>query len=239
MTVVGQHNGQPVYGDQYGRHWIWNGSTWVQVFPQQQSNYGVAAPSVAPAGYNPGVLVEPPPPPPGSTAIMAQANTTDLAAKGYYRRSFYPTAPLYFNEAGKLTRYYSTGLLPTDPDYVVNSASPRTVRVDLPCILVAVNGGAFNTAAGNAFPVGLGPRDCWLVELRYGNNNEALTIAPRLANNVVGTAERPGEIGGDGWVIDGGAFLTVSITPLLPDLRVDVSLVMLEQRGSRSYNPPG
>lgn len=228
MRKLGDTPRGPVFLDENtGSQFLWNGMGWEQYVAVQ------TAPPPPPP-----VLYEPPPPPPGSSAVMRQADTTDLARNGWYRRAFYPTAPIYFEGAGKVTRLYGATMLPTDPDYIVNSAGSRTVRVDNPCILVSINAAAFSTAAGNALPVGVGPRDCFLVELTYGAQNDKITTGPRLASTVAGTGERPGELGGDGWVVNAGSFVLVTITPLLPSLRVDVTLVMLEQRGRANFVPP-
>ena len=184
-------------------------------------------------------LTAPPPPQPGASAIMKPPDMAELVRDGFYRRPFYPTAPIYAPGAARITPYYSTGFAPGDTDYPAVSATvTRTARFDTACVLVAINGQAFPTQAGNAFPVGVGPRDCWRISVSYGQNAEKLTISQRLASTVVGTGERPGEIGGDGWIINPGNVLTIEFQPLIDDLAIDVTFVVLEQRGMSSFVNP-
>jgi hypothetical protein len=123
--------------------------------------------------------------------------------------------------------------LSTDADYNTNSEAIRTVQFDIPCRLVAINAGGFSQAAGNALPVGVGPRDCFLFRAEYTTGNKLHTAA-RMASTVVGTAERPGELGGVGMTIDAGASLIIGITPLIASLRIDVPLHCLVIRPPRN-----
>ena len=52
---------------------------------------------------------------------------------------------------------------------------------------------------------------------------------------MLGTAQNPGEIGGHGYNIDQGASVTIGITPLVPNLRVDISLHCLEMKAPRNF----
>jgi hypothetical protein len=187
--------------------------------------------------------------PPGGGAMISPTNIADLRAQasqtpppdpdsGIYQRPFWPTSPRFYRGAGKFTRDYSTGVLPTDQDYAVGVEMLRTIRFDIPCSAVCYNGGAFPTQPGNAFPVGIGPRDCWMFRAEYATG-ERWQITQRLANNVVGTGGRPGEIGGDGNDIDQGGALIIGITPLLPNLKIDLTVKCLEQRGKRNFNIAG
>lgn len=187
--------------------------------------------------------------PPGGGAMISQTNLQDLRAQaaqtpapdpdsGIYQRPFWPTAPRYYRGSGKITRDYSTGVLPTDQDYVVGSEMARTIRFDIPCTVTCYLGGAFPTQLGNAFPVGIGPLDCWMFRAEY-SSGEKWQISSRLANNIVGTGQRPGEVGGDGNDIDMGGSLQVYITPLLPNLKIDLTVKCLEQRGKRNFTIAG
>jgi hypothetical protein len=176
-------------------------------------------------------------PAPDSGAMMRMPNAFELGGQtpgqpSWYRQAFYPTAPFYSTrqDVGYQTRFYSGGLV----NGTVNSESIAVVQFDLPCRLIAINGAAFSTAAGNALPVGVSPRDCFLFRLEY-TTGDRLVITSRLASTLLGTAERPGELGGTGYTIDQGASVTLGITPLLPDLRIDITLVCLEMRGPRNF----
>jgi hypothetical protein len=148
--------------------------------------------------------------------------------------AFFPTAPYYSTapDVGYQVRYYSAGLV----NATANSESIVTVQFDLPCRLIAINGAAFSTAGGNTLPVGVGPRDCFLFRLEY-TTGDRLHVASRIASTVVGTAERPGELGNSGYTINQGASVTLGITPLLSHLRIDITLHCLEMRGPRNYAP--
>jgi hypothetical protein len=151
-------------------------------------------------------------------------------------RPFYPTAPLFSTNprTGHQVRRYMAELLPTAADYAVGSEALRSVGFDIPVRLVAINGAAFPTGAGNAFPIGQGPRTCWLFRSEY-TQGDRLDVSASLASNVVGTAERPGEIGAQGWTLYAGATLQVGITPLLANLRIQVTFVVLETRGQTNH----
>lgn len=182
----------------------------------------------------------PPPPPPGASAMTFQPDLPDMAGTdpkfpAWYRMPFFPTAPFHSTNprTGYTIRYYSGGLL----NGTVNTEALVTVQFDLPCRLIAINGAAFSTAAGNALPVGVGPRDCWLFRLEY-TTGDKLQISQRLASTVVGSAEKPGELGGPGFTINQGATVTLGITPLIANLRIDVTLHCMEMRGERNFTPP-
>ena len=176
-------------------------------------------------------------PAPDSGAMLQMPNVFELGGQtpgqpSWYRQAYYPTAPFYSTrqDVGYQTRYYSGGIV----NGTANSESIVVVQFDLPCRLIAINGAAFSTAAGNALPVGVGPRDCFLFRLEY-TTGDRLMISQRVASTVCGTAERPGELGGTGYTIDQGASVTLGITPLLANLRIDVTLVCLEMRGPRNF----
>ena len=154
----------------------------------------------------------------------------------WVRAPFYPTAPFYSTNAnvGYQTRFYSTELISTETDYAIGTEAIRTVQFDIPCRLIAINGASFNTAAGNALPVGVGSRDTFLFRAEY-TQGDRLHVAARLASTVLGSAEQPGEIGGAGWTINSGASFVLGITPLLAALRINVTLVCLEMRGPSNY----
>ena len=174
---------------------------------------------------------------PNEGAMLQMPNVFELGGRdpnqpAWYRQAYYPTAPFYSTrqDVGYQTRYYSGGILNGTP----NSEQIVVVQFDLPCRLIAINGAAFSTAGGNALPVGVGPRDCFLFRLEY-TTGDRLMITQRMASTVLGTAERPGELGGTGYTIDQGASVTLGITPLLANLRIDVTLVCLEMRGPRNF----
>lgn len=210
--------GQDCFADEAGRVFVYTAQGWLPIAMANQ----------------------PPPPPtmaqvPGA-ALPVMPLFQDLAAKGVEFDRFYPTQPALLKAGHGMSRFYSTGIVAGDASYAVGSEAPLLVRVDFPCTLIAMQGAAFNTddETDNALPQGVGPRDCWLVSIK-SSANDFYTVSPRLASTVVGTGELPGEVGYSGWVFDGGAGCVVGITPLLPNLRIDLTLVMLEQRGQTNF----
>lgn len=181
-----------------------------------------------------------PPPFPGQSAspMLSQPGVQDLAGRQpgvppWYRMAFFPTAPFYSTnpQVGYATRFYSGGVINAD----VGQEAISTVIFDLPCRIIAINGSAFSTAAGNALPVGVGPRDCFLFRAQYANG-ERIHTESRIASSVVGTSERPGELGGAGWTINQGASIQLIITPLIANLRIDITLHCLEMRGDANFS---
>lgn len=221
--------GQTVYVDESGRSFVATPSGWVPV-----------------AGLQP----TPPPTmsqvPGASLPIMPQvadlrasahehaARKGHAPAEGITREAIYPTAPFRYAGAAKIIRQYSATLLSTESDYTVNVEAVRAVRFDFPSTIVELTAAAFNTAAGNALPIGVGPRDCFLISIRSANGDNYV-INPRLASTVAGTGELPGEVGDSGWVFDAGNAMIVGITPLLASLRIDVTIKVLEQRGKQNF----
>lgn len=206
---------------------------------------------VTPSGLLPLAAQQPPPPPPNASGAAIMPQMADLRADarelshrdgsfvtpekdGIYQTAAFPTSLVKYVGAGKQTRRYSTGLLPTDGDYAVGSEAIRIIRFEMPSTIFAENGGAFNTGLGNALPVGVGPLDCFLYSSRT-SNQQLLDVDPRLACTVLGSGRLPGEIGDHGWQMDAGQALVIGITPLLPNLRIDISIYVLEQRGKRNF----
>lgn len=190
--------------------------------------YGTPSNTGAPAGPSPG------------SAMPVMPKLQDLGGAGpappWIRAPYYPTAPYQSTrpDVGYLTRFYRARLLSTETDYTVGTEAIRTVQFDIPGMLIAVNGSAFSTATGNALPVGVTPRGCWYFRAEY-TQGDRLIIDATLAENVVGTMERPGQIGGFGWMINSGANFVLGITPLIAALTIDVTLVVQEVRGPTNY----
>lgn len=183
-------------------------------------------------------------PPPNSTrgpnnpeAVIQMPSVGDLGGQqanvpAWYRQPFFPTSPFVSTNprVGTQVRFYSAGTL----NAVANTEVIATIQFDIPCRLIAINGAAFSTAAGNALPVGVGPRDCFLFRLEY-TQGDRLHVTQRIASTVVGSGERPGELGSVGWTFDQGATVVLGITPLIANLRIDLSLHCLELRGPSNF----
>ena len=183
--------------------------------------------------------------PDNTQARLDMPTMSELGGKGavpWVRVPFYPTAPFTSTNVnvGTQTRFYGATLLSTDADYTIGSESIRTIQFDIPCRLIAINGACVNvTVAGGAgtFSDNNGNNN-YLFRLEYTTGDKLMT-AGRVASTVVGSAERPAEIGGTGYTIDQGASVVLGITPLgtLTGLtvRIDITLVCLEIRGNRNF----
>jgi len=177
-------------------------------------------------------------------ANISQPSITQLGGPdgdGWVQIPFYPTSPFIPTNpfVSKRVRYYGQTLSATDLDYTVNSESSRIVQFDLSRVLVAINGAAVNLNALGSSVGALSTINMnltYLFRLEY-TTGDKLHTAPRLANTVVGTQENPGELGADGFMIDQGASVQLGITPLLPNLRIDITLVCMELRGLRNTSP--
>ncbi|MDP3772640.1 MAG: hypothetical protein Q8Q85_00050 [Gemmatimonadales bacterium] len=195
-----------------------------------QAYPGSGGPGAFPYGADPG---SPRP------AVVQMPRAHEMGGQGqipWVRYPFYPTAPFYSTDpnVGYQTRFYSGGIIGTDADYVVNTEAIRTVQFDIPCRLIGFTGAVMDTA-GAGFPVGHDRRDFVLFRLEY-TNGDRLHTAARLGSEVLGSMERPGEIGGTGWTIDQGASVVLGITPLRTNLRCDITLICLEMRGARNFS---
>jgi hypothetical protein len=180
------------------------------------------------------------------SAVIAMPTLGQMGGDGvggqpqWVRFPFFPTAPFYSTNPniGTQTRFYSTGLLSSDTDFVALGAEViRTITFDIPCRIIAINGSCVNTAALGALPVGVNPRDCFLFRAEY-TTGDRLHVAARLGSTVLGTMDRPGELGGAGYTIDQGGSLILGITPINPipaNFRIDITLHAMEIRGSANF----
>lgn len=176
---------------------------------------------------------------PNRSALVSMPSAAQLGGEQplpFVRFPFYPTAPWYSTNpnVGYQTRFYSTGLTSTDTDYVVGSETMRNVTFSIPCRMIAINGAAID----NTFAVVYSEQTMnlqYLFRVEY-SSGDRLHVTQRLASTVVGTMQNPGELGGHGYNIDTGATLSIGITPLVANLRIDVTFVCLEMRGPRNFS---
>ena len=144
---------------------------------------------------------------------------------------FYSTNP----NVGYQTRFYSTGLTAgVDIDYVVGAESLRRIQFDLPVRIIAMNGAAQTTTAVPATLTGLNTRDLFLFRMEYTTGDQITTNA-RLGSTILGTMANRGEFGGTGYTCNTGSSMVIGITPLFNNLRIDITLVVMEMRGGSSF----
>ena len=178
------------------------------------------------------------------SAVITMPTAAQMGGAGpvqFVRFPYYPTAPFYSTNpnVGYQTRFYSQGVLYTDADYQVGSEMIRTVQFDIPCRMIAINGSSLyyfgSPAVPAGLPLGVKPNDTYLFRAEY-TTGDKLHVSSRLGSTVVGSDENPGEIGGTGYTIDAGASFVIGITPLIANLRIDITLVCLEMRGPRNFS---
>jgi len=192
------------------------------------SNYGNPYGYSAPSYATPHVAGQ------GVQAKISMPDVADMGGKGqvpWVRFPYYPTAPFYSTDPniGYQTRFYGATLLPTDADFALNQEALRNIQFDIPVRMIAINGAAVDTT--NLLTVNEGTMNLqYLFRIEYTTGDQLMTAA-RLATTVVGTQSNPGELGGTGYTIDQGGSLTLGITPLRVNTRIDITLVCLEMRG--------
>ncbi len=183
---------------------------------------------------------------PYRSAVISMPSSAQLGGAQplpFVRFPFFPTAPWYSTNpnVGYQVRYYSAGILSTDSDFTVGGESIRTVQFDLPCRVIAFNGAAVRLSdplvqsATQAPITKQNMNNLYLFRVEYTTGDRLHTTA-RLASTVIGSGSEPGEIGGHGYNIDQGASLQIGITPLVADVRIDVSIVCLEMRAPQNFN---
>ncbi len=118
-------------------------------------------------------------------------------------------------------------------DQGVNMPINRPVRIDIPFTAYALVGWA-TPSDGTALPDNLHPLATFLIEVQDSGSN-LFTTEPTMARNVLGTAERPGQIGGYGYVFNRGTNLNFIITPLRPNLRISVAAWGVDFMGPANF----
>lgn len=165
----------------------------------------------------------------------AVINMPGFAQLGPYRRApVYPTAPFFSTDPNVSfqPRIYALNVLPSE--YTLGQTLTRSLRFDTPGTIVEINGAAFNTAAGNAFPLGVFGNDTYTVMFE-GVTGDKYTTQPVIASSMLGNGQNPGEIGCFGYVVNAGGNFNVTITPLLADLRISISFKVIETRAGTNY----
>lgn len=136
-------------------------------------------------------------------------------------------------------RCFSTNIAAADTDNVVNQEITRLIRFTVPVICYAVVG-SVRLSDSSGFPVGYDPLSTIDVKLMSGEEN--VTVETTAGQNVLGTAQRPGFLGGAGWVFNVGVPASWLITPTLGGLAagvkqvIRISMHVIEFRRGASYN---
>lgn len=200
-------------------------------FPAQAQPYGNYGGGPSPADPNAGARTMMP--------TMRDMGGRAPGVPPFVRVPWYPTSPFYSTDPGigVQGRYYTAQLLASDNDFAVGTEVLRRVQFDLPVQLIAQNGAAQITNSA-ALPVGYDSRNLFRYRLEY-TQGDRLVVSSTLGSNVLGSAERPGELGGPGWTFNMGATVIIGITPLIAALNVDIVLLCAEMRAPSNFVPPG
>jgi hypothetical protein len=177
------------------------------------------------------------------TAMPSSAQLGGAQPLPFVRFPFYPTAPWYSTnpDVGYQVRFYSAGLNFNDQDNVAGTEAQRSVQFDIPVRLIGINGAALPYTSLGAVDLSSPLLTEQAMNLSYlfraeYTTGDKLHTASRLASTVVGTARNPGEIGGHGYNIDQGATLLLGITPLVSNLKIDITFICLEMRAPRNFS---
>lgn len=210
--------------DQYGRPWG---------HPAYGQATGYGMPAV------PGVAVTPGNPVSGGAAInmptRAQMGGEGGGLPPWQRVPIYPPQLLLSTNkyVGHQTRDYGAGIL----NIPANQQQTATVQFDTPCIIFAITASAVSTA-GAALPVGTNPLDTFILAFEH-SNGDRLTTSARLGSTICGSAAQPRLVGGNGWVFDRGSTAVFLITPLVANMRIDINLMCIEERGPSNLTNRG
>jgi hypothetical protein len=114
-----------------------------------------------------------------------------------------------------------------------------TLQFDTPAAIFK-RMGSVRTASGNALVLaGSSPLALFDVQFARRTTGDTLDIEEGMASNLLGTAERPDYIGGRGWMFDNGNSLSVTVTPAIAGLVIDVTLGYVSFLGPQNYTVQG
>ena len=135
-------------------------------------------------------------------------------------------------------RSYSCSLGTADTDNVTGVSTERKINFTVPVIGYALSA-SVRISDGSGFPVGWSPLDTFDFKLST-QGGEAITVDRRMGGNVLGTAQRPGFLGGAGWVWNVGTVAIVELVPQLAlpagvTLGIDITMHCIEFRRGASY----
>ena len=195
-----------------------------------QSGYG--QPSQGQGGFNParGALIQTP-----TISDMVDPNNPRWIA-----RPVFPTAPLVplNNNVGTQIRFYGASFSYQDSDYTVGSEMTRNVQFDIPCRVVAINGGGQYYDDSNniqSLPTGYMFNDLYGIQILYVTGDK-LHTGVRTASTTIGSGENPGEIGSTGVAVNSNSTISIIIIPKIANLKVDISFHCLEIRGRSNFS---
>lgn len=134
------------------------------------------------------------------------------------------------NTVGFFIRIYVVTLDGTDP---AGTEVIRPIQVSSPGHVYAITGAARRTD-GVALATGQSSLDQFLLRMDHSQGDKLIT-SPALGSAVVGTAQFPAYVDLNGWKFLNGATIMFGITPLVTNLRVDVTVKFLEIKAGVNY----
>lgn len=182
-------------------------------------------------GQHAGQVRHPGAPGPGMMASLNPPSTRKRIWEGveYEPTGLYEPKPLmpYADNIGWVPRDRTATF--TNP--TVGQESALTLGFSTPSVCYALTGSAIPSDGTTGLPVGYNPLDTFRVQVKY-SQGDLWQTDPTLARNVLGTAEFPRLVGARAWRLDAGTSLRLTVTPLVANLTIDVTLWIIETPGS-------
>ncbi|MCK5642168.1 MAG: hypothetical protein KAJ19_15290 [Gammaproteobacteria bacterium] len=153
---------------------------------------------------------------------------------GHMRKAWgiqWPAPPV---PEGENVAYFPRTRTVTFQNPTINATVAQTIQFQQPTAVIARSGGAFDTQ-GAALPAGTEQLNTFTVLFRTLGNTNLLDDIQTMAINVLGDAKRPALIAGGTWLFNTGSSLQIEITPLRSNLRIDVTIFVVEFYGPNNF----
>lgn len=181
------------------------------------------------------------PPPPGSTPHLEQQSYQSLANNPqvfWTRSSVADPQPLIPHaENGTLAIEYNT----RTKRFSGNAAGARYTErfaFDRASVVYARTAGV-RTADGSAFTYNGNVLDLFDAQFVRSNGQDRLDADSGMGSVLFGSAERPSYCGGPAWMFDNSTGILLTVTPLVADIVIDISLQVISIPTAGNWNAPG
>lgn len=122
---------------------------------------------------------------------------------------------------------------PTTFTFTSLVAQQTTVQIDTPTSFFAVTAGSFTTDNSDV-PRGRDPLSMFRVQF-VRPMGDRFDVAAGLGSTMCGPASNPALLGPNGWMVDRGSGVQITVTPLFTPIAVDIVLWGAEVRGPYNY----
>jgi hypothetical protein len=214
-----------------------------QFFLGQLGSFGGQYGSPAPVpGNSPAMTQQPWPPSDNAQPLMNNPGYQALAAQPYVSWSIEsvadprPLIPVSAN--GDIAMMFFTR---TARFANIGAGIPTPVQLgfDTPAAVYARTAG-LRTANGTALTVSYAnPLDLFDVIFTRQASGNLLDVTSGMGSTLLGTAERPAYIGGRGWQFDNGNSLTITVTPSIAGLIIDITVWYITFVGPQNFVAQG